>query len=85
MSEHAARRETMQTLWQEAGLQAVETRLVRITGNFVSFDDYCESNLVMVGPFGQLLANMTPAEMVQLKAHLRATHAEMSASGPITS
>ena len=38
--ENAARRETMQTLWQEAGLQAVETRVIRITVNFASFDEY---------------------------------------------
>jgi len=72
VSDHAARRETMQTLWQEAGLQAVETRVIRITVNFASFDEYCESNLVMVGPAGQAMAKMTPAEMERLKGHLRA-------------
>lgn len=72
VSENAARRETMQLLWQKAGLQAVETRVIRITVNFASFDEYCESNLVMIGPAGQAMAKMTPAEMEQLKAHLRA-------------
>ena len=40
VSENAARRETMQTLWQQAGLQTVETRVIRITVNFASFDEY---------------------------------------------
>ena len=72
LSDHAAQRETMQTLWQEAGLQAVETRVIRITVNFANFDDYCESNLVTIGPAGQVMAKMTPAEMEQLKTRLRA-------------
>ena len=41
-SDNASRREVMQTLWQGAGLQAVETRVIRITVNYTSFDDFCE-------------------------------------------
>ena len=72
ISETAARRDTMQSLWQSAGLQAVEIRVVHIEVNFTSFDDFCQSNLVPVGPAGQVLAKMSPAETEQLKAHLRA-------------
>lgn len=71
VSEAAARRETMQALWQGAGLQAVETRVIRITVNFTSFDEFCESNLVPIGPAGQVIAKMSPAETEQLRAHLR--------------
>jgi hypothetical protein len=72
ISDTAARRDTMQTLWQGAGLQAVETRVIPITVNYASFDDFCESNLVPIGPAGQVIAKMSPDEMKQLKAHLRA-------------
>jgi ubiquinone/menaquinone biosynthesis C-methylase UbiE len=71
VSDAAARRETMQALWQDAGLQAVETRVIRITLNFTSFDDFCESNLVPIGPAGQVIAKMSPDETAQLKAHAR--------------
>ena len=70
-SETAARRDTMQTLWQGAGLQEVETRVIHITVTFASFDDFCESNLVPIGPAGQVIARMSPAELEQLKANLR--------------
>ena len=59
-SDNASRREVMQTLWQGAGLQAVETRVIRITVDYTSFDDFCESSLVPIGPAGQVIAKMSP-------------------------
>ena len=82
VSDAAARRETMQALWQGAGLQAVETRVIRIRVNFASFNDYCASNLVPIGPAGQVVAKMSPAETDELKAHLRA-HLPIAADGSI--
>jgi ubiquinone/menaquinone biosynthesis C-methylase UbiE len=67
----ASRRETMQAFWQAAGLQTVETRQIRIPVVYSSFDDFCESNLVPIGPMGQLISAMPPDERQQLKARLR--------------
>jgi SAM-dependent methyltransferase len=67
----AARRDTMQALWQGAGLREVETNVIRITVDFSSFNDFCDSNLVPIGPAGQVIAKMSPAELEELKAHLR--------------
>ncbi len=61
----------MQALWQGAGLQAIETREIRITVNFASFEDFCESNLVSIGPAGQVLAGMSPAERQEFDAQVR--------------
>jgi hypothetical protein len=72
----------MQALWQESGLQAVQTRVIPITVTFTSFDDFCESNLVPIGPSGQVIAKMVPAELVQLKANLR-TQLPIAADGSI--
>jgi SAM-dependent methyltransferase len=36
-----------------------------------SFDDFCDSSLVPIGPAGQVIAKMSPAELEELKAHLR--------------
>jgi SAM-dependent methyltransferase len=82
ISETAARRDTMQTLWEGAGLQGVETRVIRITVDYASFDDFCASNLVPIGPSGQVIAKMSPAETEQLKAHLHA-HLPIAADGSI--
>ena len=83
VSETAAKREVMQSLWEGAGLQAVETRVIRITVNFASFEDFCESNLVPVGPAGQVLAGMSPAEREELHAQVR-KQLPIAADGSIT-
>jgi ubiquinone/menaquinone biosynthesis C-methylase UbiE len=71
ISDAAARRDTMQALWQGAALREVETSVIRITVDFASFDDFCASNLVPIGPAGQVIAKMSPGELEELKAHLR--------------
>jgi len=83
VSETAARRDTMQALWQGAGLGAIETRVIPITVTFASFDDFCGSNLVPIGPAGQVIAKLRPAELEQLKANLR-TQLPIADDGSIT-
>ena len=61
----ASLRENMQAFWQAAGLQAVETRVIRIPVAFSSFDDFCEFEPVPVGPAGQVLSAMSPDEKEQ--------------------
>ncbi|MGA8952897.1 MAG: class I SAM-dependent methyltransferase [Xanthobacteraceae bacterium] len=67
----ASRRETMEALWGEAGLQAVETTVIRIRVAFVDFDDFWNSSTVPVGPSGKALSEMPPSTREQLKARLR--------------
>jgi ubiquinone/menaquinone biosynthesis C-methylase UbiE len=67
----ASQRDTMQALWQATGLQSIETRVIRIPIAYSSFDDFCESNIVPIGPAGQLISTMSPGEVEQLKARLR--------------
>ena len=62
----------MQAFWQAAGLQSVETQVIRIPVAYYSFDDFCESNIVPIGPSGQLISALSPGEIEQLKARLRA-------------
>jgi ubiquinone/menaquinone biosynthesis C-methylase UbiE len=70
-SSEASRRDVMQDLWQRAGLQAIETRQIRIPVTYSSFEDFCESNLVPIGPAGQVLKAMSASEMTELKDRLR--------------
>lgn len=67
----ASARAEMQALWQAAGLQSIETRQIRISISFSSFDEFCESNLVPVGPAGQVISAMSASEKERLKARLR--------------
>jgi len=60
----------MQVFWHAAGLQAIETRQIRIPVAYASFDDFCESNIVPIGPSGQLISALSPGEMEQLKTQL---------------
>jgi SAM-dependent methyltransferase len=66
-----ARQDSMQALWQEAGLASVETRAIRIEVSFSGFDDFWESNDVPVGPAGQAIRRLSPEMREKLKARLR--------------
>src|SRR6202043_2640064 len=69
----ASGRDAMQAMWQAAGLQAIETRAIRIPVAYASFEDFCESNIVPIGPSGQMISALSPDEIGQLKAQLRKT------------
>jgi ubiquinone/menaquinone biosynthesis C-methylase UbiE len=71
LSDTASQRDTMQALWQAAGLQSVETYVIRIPLTYSSFDEFCASNIVPIGTVGQVTSKMSPDEMGQLKARLR--------------
>jgi ubiquinone/menaquinone biosynthesis C-methylase UbiE len=66
-----SRLENMQELWRKAGLQSIETNVIRIPVAFTSFDDYWDSNVVPVGPRGPLIRSMSAETRERLKARLR--------------
>ena len=47
-----SRRDDMQALWVQAGLQSVETRVIRIPVAYAGFDEFWESYKVPEGPAG---------------------------------
>ena len=67
----ASRLEAMRGFWEMAGLEAIETRVIRIPLRYVDFDDFWDSNTVPVGPQGKVIAGMSPGEREQLRARLR--------------
>jgi len=67
----AARLEAMHGFWEMAGLQAIETCVIRIPVRYADFNDFWESNTVPVGPQGKAIASMSPREREQLRARLR--------------
>jgi len=64
-------REVMEAVWVEAGLQNVETRVIRIPVEFSSFDEFWQSSTVPIGPTGQALKAMSASDKEQLKSRLR--------------
>jgi len=67
----ASRLEAMQGFWQMAGLEAIETRVIRIPVRFANFDDFWDSNTVPVGPQGKVIASMSPNGREELRTRLR--------------
>ena len=67
----ASRLEAMHGFWEMAGLEAIETRVIRIPVRYADFDDFWDSNTVPVGPQGKVIAGMSPAAREQLRTRLR--------------
>jgi ubiquinone/menaquinone biosynthesis C-methylase UbiE len=67
----ASRLEAMRRFWKMAGLQTIETCIIRIPVTYADFDDFWNSNSVPVGPQGKVIAGMSPGEREQLRARLR--------------
>jgi SAM-dependent methyltransferase len=63
--------EAMQELWQAAGLQDVETRVIRIAVEFAGFDDLWSSIDLPAGPLGMFLRKMSADAREQFRARLR--------------
>ena len=61
----------MLALWQQAGLQSIDTRLIRVPITHPDFDDFWESNTTPVGPTGKAIHEMSPAAREELKAFVR--------------
>ena len=67
----ASRLEAMRGFCEMAGLEAIETRVIRIPVRYADFDDFWDSNTVPVGPLGKVIAGMSPSEHEQLRVRLR--------------
>ena len=66
-----SRRETMQELWQKAGLDSVEMRVIRIPVLYSDFNDFWDSNAAPIGPQGKLIDEMSASAREELRARLR--------------
>ena len=78
----ASGRDAMQGLWKNAGLESVETRVIRIPTVYSDFGDFWDSNLVPIGPQGKIFAGMSAGAKEELRARLR-DHLPASSDGRI--
>ncbi|HET8730431.1 MAG TPA: class I SAM-dependent methyltransferase [Moraxellaceae bacterium] len=81
-SPDAASVDSLEMLWNGAGLAAVETRTIEVTRTFPDFDDYWTT--VLGGPsVSASLAALTPAQAGALQSSVR-EKLQVAANGPIT-
>jgi SAM-dependent methyltransferase len=66
-----SRRDAMQALWKDAGLESIETQVIRIPVMYPDFDDFWDSNTVPVGPQGKAIQEMSQTVRAQLRARVR--------------
>jgi SAM-dependent methyltransferase len=78
----ASGRDAMQGLWENAGLESVDTRVIRIPTDYSDFDDFWDSNLVPIGPQGKIFAGMSASAREELRTRLR-DHLPVSSDGRI--
>jgi SAM-dependent methyltransferase len=78
----ASERDSMQRFWKEAGLETIETRVIRISTVYSDFEDFWDSNVVPIGPQGKLIASMSASAREELRVRLR-DHLPVSSNGRI--
>jgi SAM-dependent methyltransferase len=66
-----SRRDAMQALWKDAGLESIETQVIQIPVIYSDFDDFWDSNTVPVGPQGKAIQQMSQTVRAQLRARVR--------------
>jgi ubiquinone/menaquinone biosynthesis C-methylase UbiE len=66
-----SRRENMRSVWEKAGLQSIDTRVIRIPVVYTDFNDFWQSYSVPEGPSGMAIRKMSPSQIEQLKVALR--------------
>ena len=62
----------MRAIWEKAGLQSIDTRVIRIPVVYPDFDDFWDSNSAPIGPRGKALDDLSLHAKEQLKTRLRA-------------
>ena len=66
-----SRRDTMLAFWKDAGLESIETQVIRIAVTYSDFDDFWDTNSAPVGPQGKAIQGMSQTVRAQLRARLR--------------
>jgi hypothetical protein len=65
--------EVMKDLWEKAGLESIDTQVIRIPIVYRDFDDFWESNTVLIGPQGKIISGMSTSERERNSAPICAT------------
>jgi ubiquinone/menaquinone biosynthesis C-methylase UbiE len=78
----ASEREAMESIWKFAGLDSIETKLIKISTIYSDFDDFWNSNVVPIGPQGKIIAGLSTSAREELRTRLR-DHLPISLDGRV--
>ena len=73
----------LNTLWQQAGLENVETCRIDVPIIFVDFDGFWESNLILASPTSKIVNDLQRADRERLRTYLLQT-LPMDAQGRVS-
>ena len=62
---------SLQALWQESGLEAVEGRRIDIEVCYADFDDFWQSSTGLGSPTSQIIRTLAPPDLYRLRDWLR--------------
>jgi SAM-dependent methyltransferase len=82
-SNNASKLSIMRSLWAQAGMVSIETRMIEIPVTFSDFNDFWDSNSTPAGPVGKAIEKLSAADRERVRLHLRAQLPEEGA-GRIT-
>jgi ubiquinone/menaquinone biosynthesis C-methylase UbiE len=68
---NASELSVMRSLWEQAGMDSIETRVIEIPVTFSDFDDFWDSNSTPAGPVGKAVEKLSAADRERVRAHLR--------------
>jgi hypothetical protein len=63
--------DSMRALWEDAGLESIESRVIRIPVVYSDFDDFWDANSVPAGASGKTIHDMSPTVRQQIRARVR--------------
>ena len=66
----ASRRDAMQSFWTKAGLEAIETRVIKVRTAYANLDEFWEICTIPIGTYGTAIAALPQSQRDQLKAKL---------------
>ena len=66
-----SRRDNIRAVWGKAGLQSIDTHVIRTPIGYTDFNHFWQSYSVPEGPAGMAIRKMSPSQIEQLKAALR--------------
>jgi SAM-dependent methyltransferase len=66
-----SRRDSMRALWEDAGLELIESRVIRIPVVYSGFDDFWDANSAPAGASGTAIHDLSPTVREQVRARVR--------------
>ena len=66
-----SRQEALEKLWNQTGLEAIDTQVIRIPVVYSDFNDFWDSNSLPIGPQGKMINGMPPETRELLRTRLR--------------